>query len=666
MAMGRYPLEHARGLVPLSDGAGEIVTVGPEVMELSVGDRVINSFQPRRFGGRRSVNAGAEHYRSGSDGWLTELKAVSQEAVVRFPDHLSFEKAATLPCAAATAWSALTYGDPAGPGKTVLTLGTGGVSLFTVRLAKLLGANLVATTSSAATAERLRALGADHVINYKETADWGERARGIAGGRGVHRVVKVGGSGTLSQSLKAAGPEGEVALIGFLASSDPTMNYFEVFASGATPRVLAVGDRSGLLDMVNHGNVDQQGGDVAAFKTVHAVGGRMSLWFNNCPEPSPSERNAAIPAADWPSLLQRAAALMNVRAHLAPGSAREVRLIERIRSRLPYLPADRQVQSMPTAATSTQDGVRFAGADDILLGDAAALPNRAMLMSGVVARRIVLHGKHVSGIEVKPVDGGPPETLSGGAYVIAGGTIGTPQLLFASGIVNPALGAYMMDHPMIATRLQLKADILSDMPDDDPSFSVWVPHSDNRPWHTQLSRTPYLVDIPGVQTRLTGDLINFAGSAPRPENRLVFDDTRLDGFGLPTYESRFDLDEDDWDIVSDMLRDHLALFRQIGVHAKGWTPLLGPWGSSLHLMGTYRMAARDDGTSVANDNSRVWNCSNLYVGGNGLFSERNSCNPTLQTVAMALRSADRIIGRLATPEPHAERAFGARVPQTAA
>ena len=250
MAMGQYPLEHARGLVPLSDGAGEIVAVGPEVMELSVGDRVINSFQPRWFGGRRPVNAGAEHYGSGRDGWLTELKAVSQEAVVRFPEHLSFEEAATLPCAAATAWSALTYGDPAGPGKTVLTLGTGGVSLFAVQLAKLLGANVVATTSSAAKAERLRALGADHVINYKETADWGERARGIAGAGGVHRVVEVGGSGTLSQSLKAAGPEGEVALIGFLASSDPAVNYFEIFASGATLRVLAVGDRSGLVDML--------------------------------------------------------------------------------------------------------------------------------------------------------------------------------------------------------------------------------------------------------------------------------------------------------------------------------------------------------------------------------------------------------------------------------
>ena len=428
-----------------------------------------------------------------------------------------------------------------------------------------------------------------------------------------------------------------------------------------------------MLDgLVNHGHVEQQRGDISAFKTVHAVGGRMSLWFNNCPEPSRSERNSAIPAAEWPSLLRRARALMNVREHLAPGSVREARLIERIRPRLAHLPADRHVQPMPTAATSTQDGVRFAGADDILLGEAAELSNRAVLLSGNVARRIVWDGGHVCGIEVHPLDGGPRQVLSGGAYVIAGGTIGTPQLMFASGIKNPALGAYMMDHPMIATRVQLDAGILGDVADDDPSFSVWVPHSDERPWHTQLSRTPYLADIPGVPTRLTGDLINFAGSAPRSGNRLVFDDTRLDGFGLPTYESRFDLCEDDWEVVSDMLRDHLALFRLIGIHACGWTPLLGPWGSSLHLMGTNRMGARDDGTSVADDASRVWGFDNLYVGGNGLLSERNSCNPTLQTVAIALRSADHIIGRsefrgdqAAAPDMRPEQA-SSKIPQVAA
>jgi len=207
--------------------------------------------------------------------------------------------------------------------------------------------------------------------------------------------------------------------------------------------------------LVNHGHVDRQQGDVTNFVTVHAVGGRMTLWFNNCPEPAPDERNAAIEAVEWPSLLDRARALMNVRECLSPGSLREARLLDRIAGQLSDLPVGRGVQPMPTAATSGADGVRFAGADDLLLGDLDAMPNHAALLSDTVARRIVTNGRHVEGIEVYPADGGPAQIVSGGAYVIAGGTIGTPQLLFASGIVNPALGAYMMDHPMFATRVQL-------------------------------------------------------------------------------------------------------------------------------------------------------------------------------------------------------------------
>jgi len=399
--------------------------------------------------------------------------------------------------------------------------------------------------------------------------------------------------------------------------------------------------------LVYHGLVEKQQGDVAGFCTVHAVGGRMTLWFNNCPEPAMDERNAAIEASAWPALLDRARGLLNVRPHLAPGSMREARLIQRMRLQLPDLPSDRGVQPMPTAATSTEEGVRFAGADDLLLGDSDAPPETLTMLSGTVARRIITGSGHVDGLEVHPVGGGEARVVRGDTYVIAGGTIGTPQLLYASGIVNAALGAYMMDHPMFATRVELDPDVLGEVPAADPSFSVWVPHSAQHPWHTQLSRTPYLADLPNVSTDLTGDLISFTGSAPRPENRLIFDDTRLDAFGLPTHVSVFEPDPHDWQIVADLVRDHFDLFRAIGVHNRGWTPLLGAWGTSLHLAGTCRLGARDDGTSVADADSLVWGFDNLFIGGNGVLSERNSCNPTLQTVAIALRSADRILGRSA-------------------
>ncbi|MET0451810.1 MAG: GMC family oxidoreductase [Mycobacterium sp.] len=397
--------------------------------------------------------------------------------------------------------------------------------------------------------------------------------------------------------------------------------------------------------LVNHGGVKEQRGDVARFTTVHAVGGRMTLWFNNCPEPDVDERNSAIPSDAWPELLGRARKLLLVRDRLAPGSVREARLLDRMRAFLPPLPAGREAQPMPTAAVTENGQIRFAGSDDILLGDLDASPPTLHIRGGTIARRIVTRGGYVTGIEVQSAGGGPVEVVSGASYVIAGGTVGTPQLLFASGMDSPALGAYMMDHPMFATRVQLDPELLRGVDEDDPSFSVWVPYSRDRKWHTQFSRTPYLADTPGVPTRLTGDLIYFSGSTPRPENRLTFDPNRLDEFGLPVHESTFSPNESDWSIVSDMVAEHFQMCRAIGIDGEGWRPLLGPWGTSLHLMGTYRMGSADDGTSVADSDSRVWGFDNLYVGGNGLLSERNSCNPTLQTVALALRSADHILSR---------------------
>jgi alcohol dehydrogenase len=181
---------------------------------------------------------------------LTEYKAINQESLVRFPDHLSYEEAATLPCAALTAWSALREGTPVGPGQTVLTLGTGGVALFALQLAKLSGARVVATTSNDSKAQVLRDLGADHVINYQETPSWGAQAKHWTGGRGVDRVIEVGGAGTLPQSMQAITPAGEIAVIGFLASPHgSTLDFNDLFLSGATFRVLSVGHRGALMDL---------------------------------------------------------------------------------------------------------------------------------------------------------------------------------------------------------------------------------------------------------------------------------------------------------------------------------------------------------------------------------------------------------------------------------
>jgi alcohol dehydrogenase len=247
MARDEYPVPHRKGLVPTSDAAGEVAAIGAGVDAFAVGDRVMSTFHPRWFAGPMPVGVHAHAYGAQQDGWLTEEKVVSQEALVRIPDELSLEEAATLPCAAVTAWTALTVGmTPVHPGKTVLTQGTGGVSIFAVQLAKALGGTVIATTSSAAKAERLRALGAAHVINYAEEVDWGETARALTNGRGVDRVVEVGGSETMPQSLRAVRESGDVVAIGFLASKQPNVNFFALFGSRATFRPISVGSRADL------------------------------------------------------------------------------------------------------------------------------------------------------------------------------------------------------------------------------------------------------------------------------------------------------------------------------------------------------------------------------------------------------------------------------------
>jgi NADPH:quinone reductase-like Zn-dependent oxidoreductase len=243
--LGLFPMSIPPGRIPLSDAAGEIEEIGEGVTRFKEGDRVVNSFFPIWFGG--SVNAITTQYVADVDGWLSEYKVVNAEALVRLPDYLSFEEGATLPCAAVTAWSALA---DTGAGDTVLTQGTGGVSLFALQLAKARGARVIATTSSTQKAERLRDLGADHVIDYRVNNDWGEKARAMAGGRGVDRIVETGGPDTLPQSIKAVAIGGQISLVGVLAGIAGGIDFMSMFMSMARFQPIVVGSRRDLEDMI--------------------------------------------------------------------------------------------------------------------------------------------------------------------------------------------------------------------------------------------------------------------------------------------------------------------------------------------------------------------------------------------------------------------------------
>jgi alcohol dehydrogenase len=235
-------------VIPLSDGAGEVVAVGERVTAFRPGDRVMGTFFERWSGGKLTPEKAVGALGGDVDGALAELRLFQPEGLVPIPAHLSFEEAATLPCAALTAWAAL-RGAPASlqPGDTVLVEGTGGVSIFGLQLARLFGARVIATTSTAAKAARLRALGADEVILYTEHRDWDRKVREATGGRGVDLAIDVGGSTTLGRSIGALALQGHVALVGFLAHGEPIPPL--VLAEPFTMHRVGVGSKTDLEEM---------------------------------------------------------------------------------------------------------------------------------------------------------------------------------------------------------------------------------------------------------------------------------------------------------------------------------------------------------------------------------------------------------------------------------
>lgn len=245
---GRYVLPVRDGGIPLAEGVGVVSAIGPDVAGPAVGARVVVAAFPRWQDGPFSLDV-IDQIGGSLDGMLTEYAVLPADALVEIPDDLADIEAATLPVAGLTAWNALTGGRGIRPGDTVLTLGTGGVSLFAVQLATALGARVIATTGKDARAGLLRELGADVVLNYRETPDWPAAVRAATGGRGADLVVEV--AGTMESSLAAVALGGEIAVVGFVggrpaASLDP----YAVFTAGATLRPVAVGSRAQLAALV--------------------------------------------------------------------------------------------------------------------------------------------------------------------------------------------------------------------------------------------------------------------------------------------------------------------------------------------------------------------------------------------------------------------------------
>ena len=235
--------------IPFSDGAGEITAVGEGVTKWSVGDRVMPIFMQGWVEGEVSEEKRRTALGAGSswNGVLREFGTFSQEAVVRIPPHLSYEEAATLPCAAVTAWNGLNVSGRLKAGETVVALGTGGVSIFALQFAKVAGARVIVTSSSDEKLERARQIGADETINYKTHEDWDKAVLDLTGKVGADHVVEVGGAGTLPRSLNAVRVGGHIAMIGALTGGQVTP--VNIFMKSIRLQGIFVGSRQMFEDM---------------------------------------------------------------------------------------------------------------------------------------------------------------------------------------------------------------------------------------------------------------------------------------------------------------------------------------------------------------------------------------------------------------------------------
>lgn len=249
-AVAKGWLKTGDGRIPMSDGAGEVVALGEGASKFKVGDKVVSLFFPDWQSGLTAPLGFAQVPGDGADGFAAEHVAMAETAFTPMPDGYSYKEAATLPCAALTAWRGLFVEGSVKPGDWVLTLGTGGVSMFALQFAKAAGARVISTSSSDEKLERMRALGADHVINYKTTPEWGRKAFELAGGAGVDEVLEVGGPETLAQSIDACGVGGHISLVGILTGFSGEFPIVSFFSKNLTMSGITVGSAKHQTDMI--------------------------------------------------------------------------------------------------------------------------------------------------------------------------------------------------------------------------------------------------------------------------------------------------------------------------------------------------------------------------------------------------------------------------------
>lgn len=416
--------------------------------------------------------------------------------------------------------------------------------------------------------------------------------------------------------------------------------------------------------------------NIPAAAACYAVGGMATHWTCVCPRHHPTmERYNGIPADEWERYYTEAELLLGVRQGVFDHSVRQTLLIDALRQEFSELPAGYQVQDLPLAVNRIPNNPRmvtWTGADTILgdLADPGGDPERFSILQQHLCTRLVqdADGSRIEYAEARDLIGMRSVRIYAAHYVVACGAVLTPQLLWASEIRPPALGRYLTEHPTVFCQVILLRDLVDQIegdqrftealrshrqlyPDDtlpipcaDPAPNIWIPVTEGRPWHAQINRDAfhYADLVPHIDTRLIVDLRWFGLVDPRPDNRVWFSDRYTDVHGMPQPTFDFTFSSADAVRLHAMMAEMLRAAMAIGGFLGGSEPSFPTPGLPLHIAGTVRMG-RDPDTSVVDTNSQVWGLENLYLGGNGLLPTGTASNPTLTSVALALKAADKML-----------------------
>ena len=396
------------------------------------------------------------------------------------------------------------------------------------------------------------------------------------------------------------------------------------------------------------------------------LGGMGAHWTCACPRPGNAERIPFIPVDEYEKAFSKAEELLAVTQNAFPDSPEGLAIQKVLGSVLnEKLSPDRQVQKMPLAVQRDKNGQLYWTGADVILGKMAepssgnfkSFPNFE-IRSETLCRKLNTMGSKIKSALIEHLPTGKQEEIKAKIVIVAADALRTPQLLWASGIRPKALGHYLNEHPFIFTFVELKDDLVDKTIGNaydptsrkEPTIGVfWVPFdAPNHPFHGQIMH----MDVSPIKIETHGNPKHIVGlgwgclKEVRYEDRIVFSKTAKDWLGMPKMNFKFQYTEGDKKAIAEAMHIQAQAAAAFGKVLKEGEQTLMPAGTSLHYEGTTRMGEKNDGTSVCDSYSQVWGYDNLFVGGNGVIPMATTSNPTLTSVAMAVRACDKIVAQL--------------------